>query len=73
MTHRHNLEAADRTLCDFFQPVLPFGRILVLTVANLLQMLPVLRPITGSQITSACFKKSRLYSLFKSLHLHSQI
>lgn len=70
-THCLNLEAVDRTLCNLFQSVLPFEGILIHRIGDFRQILPVLRTANRSEIISACFKKSLLYSWIKILHLNS--
>lgn len=41
MTHRHNLESVERTLRDLFRSVLSLGRIVVLCIGDLTQILRV--------------------------------
>lgn len=73
MTHRHNYEAVDRTLCGIFQSTLPFGGIVILRLVHFRQNLPVVRVANKLQIVSACFKRFRLYSSFKCLHLYNDM
>lgn len=73
MIQRHNLEAVDRTLRDLCRSRFPFRGILVLLIADLWQFLPVVRTENRSHIVSTCFKRSRVFPLLPSLHLHTNV
>lgn len=71
MTHRPNFEAVDRTIRNLCLSTLPFGGVSNPISWQFWQILPVVRAANRSQNLAACFKRSRLFPLFTSLHLHS--
>lgn len=73
MSHRYNLGAVDRTLRDntHFNP--PFRGKTVLLIGDIRQILPDGPSRSRSQIIGACFKRYRLYTLLKTIHLYENI
>lgn len=68
MSHRHNLEAVDRTLRNVLLLTLPFGEIANLLIGDFRQILPVVRAASHSQKVAAFLKKSNLFWHFKGLN-----
>lgn len=69
MTHRHNLQAVDRTLGNLRRSNISFKRPVLLWIGDLQQIPPVVKVDSRSQKCSVCFKRFWLYSSFNCLQL----
>lgn len=69
MTHKHAFEAADRSLSDILGNTNSFGRITTCLGGDFLQILPVVKRGSRSDIVQASLKRSYLWnknvSIFK--------
>lgn len=79
MSHRHALEAMDRTLRELrgqvsaISKTMPFGGIVFLIMGDFRQTLPVIPKANRGQIVNATFKKSRLWSQFAEFKLEENM
>ncbi|CAG8527697.1 589_t:CDS:2, partial [Scutellospora calospora] len=69
MTHRHAIEALDRSLKDITRNNYPFGSKIIIFVDDFRQVLPVVQQGTRTQIVNASFNKSPLWLNIKVFHL----
>ena len=73
MTHRHHLEALDRTLRDLMASEEPFGGKVVGLGGDFRQVLPVVRRGNQASIVDACLRRSPLWPLFRVCRLRDNM
>ena len=73
MTHRHALEAVDRTLQDLRENDSLFGGVLVLLAGDFRQILPVVKRGTPADELSACLKASYLWRHVQHMSLNTNM
>ena len=69
MIHKHAVECIDRSLRDLCSCELPFGGKVIAFGGDFLQILPVIRRGTRSDIVSACINRSSLWHHVKVMQL----
>lgn len=72
-SRRYNFNFVYRTLRSIIRCNFLFAVKSVLLIVNFLQLLHVLRSENLSRASSACFKRSRLYLLFKPLSVYENM
>jgi hypothetical protein len=73
MSHRHNIEAVDRTLKDLTQSDDPFGGKVCLCGGDFRQILPVVERGGRAQTVRACLKRSSLWPHMRHLSLRENM
>ena len=69
MSHKHQLEALDRTLRDIMDIDKPFGGKVVVLSGDFRQCLPVIPGATRAEVVDASMKRSYLWKFFKVMKL----
>lgn len=73
MSHKHALEALDRTLKDIRDNTSIMGGIVVLLAGDFRQTLPVIPKGTRADITNACLKNSYIWNEVITFHLKTNM